>query len=58
MLNRMADPPGILTFAGTTVLLAASVWYSLRLGGRVFENGILRTGKPPSLKQLPSLLRG
>ena len=58
MLNRMADPPGFLTFAGTSVLLAASVWYSLRLGGRVFENGILRTGKPPSLKQLPSLLRG
>ena len=58
MLNRMADPPGILTFAGTTVLLAASIWYSLRLGGRVFENGILRTGKPPSLKQIPSLLRG
>lgn len=58
MLNRMADPPGVLTFVGTTALLAVSVWYTMRLGGRVFENAILRTGKPPSLRQLPSLLRG
>ena len=58
MLNRMADPPGIATVVGTTALMVASVWYMLRLGGRIFENGILRTGKPPSLRQLPSLLRG
>lgn len=58
MLNRMADPPSILTLVGTTALMVVSVWYMLRLGGRIFENGILRTGKPPSLRQLPSLLRG
>lgn len=58
MLNRMADPPGIATIVGTTALMVASVWYALRLSGRIFENGILRTGKPPSLRQLPSLLRG
>ena len=58
MLNRMADPPGIPTLIGTTALMAAATWYMLRLGGRIFENGILHTGKPPSLRQLPSLLRG
>ncbi len=58
MLNRMADPPSIFTLAGTTALMVVAVWYMLRLGGRIFENGILRTGKPPSLRQLPSLLRG
>lgn len=58
MLNRMADPPSALTLVGTTALMVVSVWYMLRLGGRIFENGILRTGKPPSLRQLPSLLRG
>ena len=58
MLNRMADPPGIPTLIGTTALMVASVWYVLRLSGRIFENGILRTGKPPSLRQIPSLLRG
>lgn len=57
MLNRMAHPPGAFTFIGTTALMAASVWLMLALAGRIFAGGILRTGKPPSLKQLPSLLR-
>jgi ABC-2 type transport system permease protein len=58
MMNRAAFPPGALTYVGTTVLMIASIFIALKLAARIFETGILMTGKPPRLRALLALLRG
>ncbi len=57
MMNRAAFPPGFMTYLGTTALMAASIFLALRVAARVFETGILMTGKPPRLSQLLQLVR-
>jgi hypothetical protein len=44
-------------YVATTVLMIGSIYVALRLAARVFETGILNTGKPPRLRQLAKLLR-
>jgi ABC-2 type transport system permease protein len=58
MMNRAAFPPSLATYIGTTALMVASIAVSLWLAARVFETGILMTGKPPRLRALLALLRG
>jgi ABC-2 type transport system permease protein len=57
MMNRAAFPPSLSTYAGTTALLVLSIYVALRVAARIFETGILMTGKPPRLRQLLALLR-
>ena len=37
--------------------MIASIYYALKFAARLFETGILMTGKPPKLKQIASILR-
>jgi ABC-2 type transport system permease protein len=57
MMNRAALPPSTSVYVATTVLMIGSIYVALRLAARVFETGILNTGKPPRLRQLAKLLR-
>jgi ABC-2 type transport system permease protein len=57
MMNRAAFPPGMATYLGTTILMILSIAIALRVAARVFETGVLMTGKPPKLRQLFNLLR-
>ncbi len=58
MMNRAAFPPGSWTYIGTTLLMLASIYVALRMAARVFETGVLLTGKPPRLRHILLLLRG
>jgi ABC-2 type transport system permease protein len=58
MMNRAAFPPSEFTYIGTTLLMLVSIYLALALAARVFETGVLMTGKPPRLWQLLRLLRG
>ena len=57
MMNRIAGDPAGWEIAGTLVLLAASVAFMLWLAGRIFQNGVMRTGAPPKLVELWRLLQ-
>ncbi len=57
MMNRAAFPPGPLTYLFTTLLMLVSIYAALRLAGRIFERGILMTGKAPKLTQLLRFIR-
>ncbi|MCY2960709.1 MAG: ABC transporter permease [Planctomycetota bacterium] len=57
MMNRIAGDPAGWEIAGTIVLLVASVAGMLWLAGRVFRNGVLRTGAPPKIVELLRMLR-
>jgi ABC-2 type transport system permease protein len=57
MMNRAAQPPDVATYVLTTLLLIASIYVALRFAARVFETGILMTGKPPRLRQVLRLVR-
>jgi len=57
MMNRAAFPPGPLTYVFTTLLMLVSIYGALYMAGRVFERGILMTGKAPKLTQILRFLR-
>lgn len=57
MMNRAAAQPPLIDLVGTTVLLLASVVLVLWLSGRVFRQGVLRSGQPPRLLELWRMLR-
>jgi len=57
MMNRAAFPPGPLTYLFTTLLMLVSIYAALNLAGRIFERGILMTGKAPKLTQMVRFLR-
>ena len=50
MMDRAAFPPSALTYVGTTALLIASIYAMLAIGARIFETGVLESGKPPRLR--------
>jgi ABC-2 type transport system permease protein len=58
MMNRAAFPPGLVTYVGTTLLMVVSIVFALRGAARLFETGVLMTGKPPRLRHVFTLLRG
>jgi ABC-2 type transport system permease protein len=58
MMNRAAFPPGLATYVATTLLMLVSIYLALRAAARIFETGILMTGKPPRIKQLLRLVMG
>lgn len=57
MMNRAAGAPPRIDVIGTSVLLLVSVAVVIWLAGRIFRNGILRTGQPPKLLELFRLIR-
>ncbi len=57
MMNRAAADPPMIDVIGTTVLLLLSIVFVLWLSGRVFRQGVLRTGQPPKFIELYKLLR-
>jgi ABC-2 type transport system permease protein len=57
MMNRAAANPPLIDVVGTTVLLVLSIVFVLWMSGRVFRQGVLRTGQPPRLIELLRLLR-
>jgi len=57
MMNRAAAQPPMIDVIGTTVLLSATVVLVLWLSGRVFRQGVLRSGQPPRLIELWRMLR-
>jgi ABC-2 type transport system permease protein len=57
MMNRMAGDPPIWEIVGTFTLLVATVAFAIWFSGRIFQNGILRTGQPPKLLEFLKLAR-
>jgi ABC-2 type transport system permease protein len=57
MMNRAAAQPPMFDVVGTTILLVVSTIAVLWLSGRVFRQGILRTGQPPRILELWRMLR-
>lgn len=58
MMNRAAFPPGLATYVGTTLLMLVSIYLALSAAARIFETGILMTGKPPRIAHLLQLVMG
>lgn len=57
MMNRAAANPPLLDVVGTTVVLLLSIALILWGSGKVFRQGVLRTGQPPRLMELWRILR-
>ncbi len=57
MMNRAAFPPDAGTYLFTTLLMLISIFVALKMAARIFEQGILMTGKPPRLRQILNMLR-
>ena len=57
MMNRAAANPPMVDVIGTTIVLVLSIVFVLWLSGRVFRQGVLRTGQPPRILELFQLMR-
>lgn len=57
MMNRAAAQPPLFDLIGTTVLLIVTIAAVLMLSGRIFRQGVLRTGQPPRIVELWRMLR-
>tara|TARA_R110002072_G_scaffold269868_2_gene429395 strand:+ start:130980 stop:132572 length:1593 start_codon:yes stop_codon:yes gene_type:complete len=57
MMNRAAAQPPMIDVVGTTIVLVVTTIGVLWLSGRVFRQGILRTGQPPRIIELWRMLR-
>lgn len=57
MMNRAAANPPLFDVVGTTVLLLVSILVVLWASGKIFRQGVLRTGQPPRLIELLRMLR-
>ncbi|MEX0739102.1 MAG: ABC transporter permease [Pseudohongiella sp.] len=57
MMNRAAAQPPMFDVVGTTVVLVLTTAAVLWLSGRVFRQGILRSGQPPRIIELWRMLR-
>jgi len=56
MMNRAAANPPLVDVIGTTIVLLASIVLMLWLSGKIFRLGVLRSGQPPRLLELISLI--
>ena len=57
LMNRMAGDPPMAQLVGGYALILASVTFAIWFSGRIFQNGILRTGQPPKLLEFLKLAR-
>lgn len=57
MMNRAAAQPPLIDVVGTTLVLLLSIALVLWLSGKVFRQGILRTGQPPRTVEILRMLR-
>ncbi|MCB1670930.1 MAG: ABC transporter permease [Gammaproteobacteria bacterium] len=57
MMNRAAANPPPIDLIGTSLLLLLSIFLVMWLSGRVFRQGLLRTGQPPRVTELLRMLR-
>jgi len=57
MMNRAAAQPPMIDTVGTTILLLISIAAVMWLSGRIFRQGILRTGQPPRIVELWRMIR-
>jgi ABC-2 type transport system permease protein len=57
LMNRMAGNPPTAEVVGGFALIIASVVFAIWFSGRIFRNGILRTGQPPKLLEFLKLAR-
>lgn len=57
MMNRAAAQPPMVDVVGTTIVLVLTTAAVLWLSGRVFRQGILRSGQPPRIIELWRMLR-
>lgn len=57
MMNRAAAEPPLLDVIGTTAVLLLSIALVLWLSGKIFRQGVLRTGQPPRLVEILRMLR-
>lgn len=58
MMNRAAGDPPMMDVVGTTLLLLLSIALVLWGSGKIFRQGVLRTGQPPRVLELWRMLRG
>ena len=56
MMNRAAAQPPMLDLIGTTIVLLLSIILVLWLSGKVFRQGVLRTGQPPRIVEIIRML--
>lgn len=57
MMNRAAAQPPMFDVVGTTIVLLVTTVAVLWLSGRVFRQGILRSGQPPRIVELWRMVR-
>jgi len=56
MMNRAAANPPMVDVVGTTIVLILSIGLLIWGSGKIFRQGILRTGQPPRLMELWRML--
>jgi ABC-2 type transport system permease protein len=57
MMNRAAAEPPLVDLVGTSILLLLSIAAVLWLSGKIFRQGVLRTGQPPRIIEILRMLR-
>lgn len=57
MMNRAAAEPPMVDIIGTTIVLLLSIALVLWLSGKIFRQGVLRTGQPPRVVEILRMLR-
>lgn len=57
MMNRAAAQPPMVDVIGTAIVLLLSIVLVLWLCGKIFRQGVLRTGQPPRLLEIVQMLR-
>lgn len=57
MMNRAAAQPPMVDVVGTTLVLLICIVAVLWLSGRIFRQGILRTGQPPRIVELWRMMK-
>tara|TARA_R110001606_G_scaffold242699_1_gene390578 strand:+ start:1677 stop:2177 length:501 start_codon:yes stop_codon:yes gene_type:complete len=56
MMNRAAAEPPMIDVIGTTIILLLTIALVLWLSGKIFRQGVLRTGQPPRIVEVLRML--
>jgi len=56
MMNRAAAEPPLFDVIGTTIVLLLTIALVLWLSGKIFRQGVLRTGQPPRIVEILRML--